>query len=377
MLPEGRGTGQLDSAPVTWKGKLNRLLARAMGYRLRRASSTQPQGTATFLPTAGHRPLTEASERPMKRMPWAKRSAKGLRPYVPEVRADAVRTFREDYPDFRLARVVVVIAAYTEEECIGGVLEAIPREACGLPVETIVIDDGSADRTTEVALGQGVYVARLERNCGHGVALRLGYELAREHGAEYIVTLDADGQWDPVELPDVLAPVVDGEADFVIGSRVLGHAETDDSFRHAGVHVFATLVRVLTGTEVTDTSSGFRAMRSEVTGRVRQTQVQYQSSELLIGAIYHGYRIAERPVVMHKRTAGVSKKGHNLLYGFRYTRVILWTWWRERRGREHRARATRLALADATSHGSAPEASVDALEGSPDDRSEVRADARW
>jgi glycosyltransferase involved in cell wall biosynthesis len=317
------------------------------------------------------------SERPMKRMPWSKRSAKGLRPYVPEVRADAVRAFREDYPDLRLAPVVVVIAAYTEEECIGGVLEAIPREARGLPVETIVVDDGSADRTTEVALGQGVYVARLERNCGHGVALRLGYELAREHGAEYIVTLDADGQWDPVELPDVLVPVVDGEADFVIGSRVLGHSETDDSFRHAGVHVFATLVRVLTGTEVTDTSSGFRAMRAEVTGRVRQTQVQYQSSELLIGAIYHGYRIAERPVVMHKRTAGVSKKGHNLLYGFRYARVILATWWRERRGREDRARATRLALAEATSHGNAPEASVDGLEDSPDDRSEVRADARW
>ena len=91
------------------------------------------------------------------------------------------------------------------------------------------------------------------------------------------------------------------------------------------------LVRLLTGVHVTDTSSGFRAMRAEITGKVRQEQVQYQTSELLIGAIYHGYRIAERPIVMHKRTAGESKKGNNILYGFRYARVIVRTWWRERR----------------------------------------------
>jgi hypothetical protein len=64
---------------------------------------------------------------------------------------------------------------------------------------------------------------------------------------------------------------------------------------------------------------------------VRQDQVQYQTSELLIGAIAHGYRIAERPIVMHPRAAGESKKGNDLLYGVRYARVIVKTWWRERR----------------------------------------------
>jgi glycosyltransferase involved in cell wall biosynthesis len=263
-------------------------------------------------------------------MPWRSRSAKSLRPYVPEVRANALEVFRRRYQDLALAPVAVVIAAYTEEDCIGGVLEAIPAQACGLRIDTIVVDDGSADATTQVALDHGVYVARLERNCGHGIALRLGYELARDHGARYIVTLDADGQWDPVEVPQMLEPLVSGRADFVVGSRVLGTAETDDSFRHAGVHVFARLVSFLTGLQVTDTSSGFRAMRSEVTKTVPQEQVQYQSSELLIGALAQGYRLAEVPVVMHKRTAGVSKKGHNLLYGFRYARVILSTWWRDR-----------------------------------------------
>jgi glycosyltransferase involved in cell wall biosynthesis len=269
-----------------------------------------------------------------KRMPWAKRSAKSLRPYVPQVRRSAVEEFHRRYENLRFAPVVVVIAAYAEEESIPSVLEAIPAEVCGLAVDTLVVDDGSSDKTTDVSLASGVHVARFERNCGHGVALRLGYELAREGGAEYIVTLDADGQWDPREIERVLDPVVAGDADFAIGSRVLGRAETDDSFRQAGVRVFASLVSLLTGVKVTDTSSGFRAMRADVTATVRQTQVQYQSSELLIGAISQGYRIVERPVVMHKRIAGFSKKGHNLLYGFRYARVILTTWWRERRSRK-------------------------------------------
>jgi glycosyltransferase involved in cell wall biosynthesis len=261
----------------------------------------------------------------------AARSAKAIKPYTAEVREEAIRRFREEHAVLSLPPVVVVIAALDEEESLGGVLEGIAPEACGLEVGTLVVDDGSTDRTSEVARQHDVHVARLERNCGHGIALRVGYELAREHGGRVIVTLDADGQWDPVELPKVLEPLAGAEADFVIGSRVLGRAETDDALRQAGVHVFARLVRLLTGVPVTDTSSGFRAMRAEVTATVRQTQVQYQTSELLLGAIAHGYRIAERPIVMHKRMAGESKKGSNALYGFRYARVIIGTWLRERR----------------------------------------------
>lgn len=258
-------------------------------------------------------------------------SAKSLRSYVPEVREQALAEFRAEHPGLELAPVVVVIAALDEAGSIGGVLDEIQPHMCGLDVDTLVVDDGSTDGTSEVARTHEVHVARLERNCGHGIALRLGYELAREHGARFIVTLDGDGQWDPADVPDVLGPVVAGESDFVIGSRILGRSETDDRFRQLGVPFFAWLVRLLTGVRVTDTSSGLRAMRAEVTETVRQEQVQYQTSELLIGAIAQGYRVAERPVVMRPRTAGESKKGTNVLYGVRYARVIVRTWWRERR----------------------------------------------
>jgi glycosyltransferase involved in cell wall biosynthesis len=228
-----------------------------------------------------------------------------------------------------------VLPCYQEEANVADAIRAAASVAArtSREYEVLVVDDGSTDATSAIARAAGAYVVRLERNCGHGVALRVGYRLAREGGARFIVTLDGDGQWNPTELSGVLEPVVSGEADFVIGSRVLGSTEIDDTFRQAGVRVFGALVRLLTGSRVTDTSSGYRAMRAEVTETVRQEQVQYQTSELLIGALAQGYRVVERPIVQRRRMAGRSKKGHNLLYGMRYARVITTTWLRERRAR--------------------------------------------
>ena len=168
-------------------------------------------------------------------------------------------------------------------------------------------------------------------NRGQGAALRLGYHLAAERGARFIVTTDADGQYDLAELPVLLAPVVDGEADFVTGSRRLGANGSTDPVRRLGTRVFAALVSVLTGHRVTDTSFGFRAMRAEIPATVTLTQPQYQSAELLVGVLRRGYRVAERPMTMRRRGQGRSKKGNNLVYGARYARVVLGTWWRERK----------------------------------------------
>ena len=140
----------------------------------------------------------------------------------------------------------------------------------------------------------------------------------------------------------VLGPIVAGEADFVTGSRRLGSQETKDLIRRAGVLFFAGTISMLTGQRISDTTFGLRAMRAEVTGAVRLEQPQYQASELLIGVITHGYKVAEVPATIHRRRVGESKKGQNPLYrlhlpgvnnffyGLRFARVAYGTWWRER-----------------------------------------------
>ena len=258
-------------------------------------------------------------------------SAKVLKPYVPEVREAAVRVFDQRYPNLQFAPVVVVIAAFEEEGGLGGVLEGhrprSPRAGRSHPGRRRRQRRRDQRRSPRRTASTSPASAQLRPRGRPAPRLRL----ARDHGARYIVTLDGDGQWDPHDVPMMLEPLVNDEADFVLGSRVLGRSDNKDAFRQIGVHVFAALVRILTGTKVTDTSTGLRAMRAEITATVRQEQVQYQTSELLIGAIYQGYRIAERPIVQHQRVAGESKKGNDVLYGARYARVVVRTWWRERR----------------------------------------------
>jgi glycosyltransferase involved in cell wall biosynthesis len=258
----------------------------------------------------------------------------GLReaPDTSAVTARARAAFVTAHPDLKLQPLVIVIAAYNEADNIGTVLDEVPLQIADVRVSLLVVDDGSTDDTTQVAERHGALVCTLRANRGHGVALRLGYRIAREGGAQYIATLDGDGQWDPADLPSMVGLLESGEADFVIGSRQLGKTEnTEALLRNTGVRFFARVVSWLTQTELTDTSSGLRLMRAGLTGTVTQTQPQYQTSELLIGALLQGYRVAEVPTVMRRRLSGTSRKGHNVLYGVRYARVIAQTYLRERR----------------------------------------------
>jgi glycosyltransferase involved in cell wall biosynthesis len=251
------------------------------------------------------------------------------------VDAAAVEAFATQYGAraTALPPLAIVIAAYNEEGAIGPVVEALPPVICGLKVATIVVSDGSADGTVKEAEAVGALVCDVPVNRGQGAALRLGYRLAREGGAQYIVTTDADGQYNPAEIADLVLPIVEGQADFVSGSRTQGSEETKDPVRKLGVRVFALTISALTGQRITDPSFGLRAMRASVTGAVQLEQPQYQAAELLIGVLAHGFRVIERPATIHKRKVGHSKKGHNALYGLHFARVIAGTWWRERRRR--------------------------------------------
>ena len=243
----------------------------------------------------------------------------------------ARQDFDTRYPDLALSPVVALICAYEEEANLGAVLERVPEKVCGLGVTPLVVVDGGEDTTDRVAKEVGAVPFVFPTNLGHGVALRVGYDLCVQGGSRYVVTLDADGQNDPSEMETLLQPLVDDEADFVVASRRLGRDETADSYRKLGVRWFSWLMNLLTGSHLTDTSNGFRALRVSMLSDVapRLEQDQYQTAELLITAMSRGWRVAERPTVWHERASGESKKGANWIYGFRYAAVILRTWRRE------------------------------------------------
>jgi glycosyltransferase involved in cell wall biosynthesis len=194
----------------------------------------------------------------------------------------------------------------------------------------LVMDDGSDDDTAAEARQAGAMVCSVKANVGQGVVFRLGYRLASGHGAKFIATADADGQFDPAELSRLLEPILTGDADFVNGSRRLGHNRQVDQVRRLGVVVFGWLLSALTGVRITDPSNGLRVWRSEVTDTVPLRQTQYQTSELLIRTIAHAFVVKEVPATMYERNAGESKKGRNWIYGVRFARVIVTTWWEER-----------------------------------------------
>ena len=253
-----------------------------------------------------------------------------LRQYAIE---QALARLRTERPDFVPEKIVAAICAYEEEGNIAGVLEKMPASLDGRAYTTLVVVDGGEDRTAEIARSfPGVVVIEFPVNLGHGVALQTAYRYCINNGVTYVVTLDADGQNDPAEIAQILAPIIADQADFVLGSRVLGVDKTSDKIRKSGVRFFSFIMNRMTGAGLTDTSTGYRALRVTMLADVvdRLTQQQYQTSELLITCLKRGWRATEVPTIWHPRFSGETKKGKTWIYGFRYARVVFGTWWRER-----------------------------------------------
>jgi Glycosyl transferase family 2 len=258
----------------------------------------------------------------------------------PEERGPA-GAFLAAHPPGAGAPIAVVIPAYNEEPTVASVIREIPATLAGLPTEVIVVVDGSADATAAEAASAGALVCDIPVNRGQGVVFKLGYWLARTRGAQVIATIDADGQYEPLELERVVEPIVAGRADFVNGSRRLGTELTTDPVRHAGVIFFGGLVSVLVRQKITDPACGIRGMSAKVSESVTLQQSQYQSSELLIGTAMRGFRVIEVATTMRDRPDGATgtKKGPNLLYGMRFARAVLGTWRRERNAARTRLRS--------------------------------------
>jgi glycosyltransferase involved in cell wall biosynthesis len=201
--------------------------------------------------------------------------------------------------------VVVVIPAHNEAERLPQVLTAIPQDP-NLPLQVIVVDDGSTDATTEVARRWGAEVVRHDRNRGLGAALRTGLAVARDRHARAAVYLDADGEYDPKEIPLLLAPIERGEADYVLGSRYRGERQGQALSRHIANRLFTLALCVLSGRRISDGQTGFRAFSGRAL-EVAEIVHDYNYAQVLtLDLLKKGMRLAEVPISYRRRQSGKS-----------------------------------------------------------------------
>jgi Glycosyl transferase family 2 len=231
-------------------------------------------------------------------------------------------------PERFRGKIAILVPAYNEAENVGQVLDLMPREVCGVETAVLVVDDGSRDGTGDVAAEHGAIVARHVINRGGGAALRTGYRLMVDSGAEIVVTLDADGQHLPSEMERLVKPVLDREVDVAHGSRVLGEADRNAFARELGIVFFNRLVSLITRTRVSDCSNGYRAVRTTVLPQLVLRQEQFHTSEFMIEAIKRGVPAKEVPVTVAKRLHGHSKKPAVTRYGLGFANAIVRTWLR-------------------------------------------------
>jgi glycosyltransferase involved in cell wall biosynthesis len=191
-------------------------------------------------------------------------------------------------------RVVVGIPAFNEEQTIARVV----LEALKFANKVIVCDDGSTDYTAKIAQSLGADVVQHVKNGGYGSSIKSLFERAHELNADIFVTLDADGQHEPREIPVVIKPIIDGEADVVIGSRFVTKDGTAEMplYRQFGAKLITKMVNGSAKNGVTDSQSGFRAYSHKALDRLNFFEDGMGASvEILLKASKSDLRIVEVP----------------------------------------------------------------------------------
>ena len=202
--------------------------------------------------------------------------------------------------------ILVIIPAYNEADSIGGVISRVRTSAPDADI--VVIDDGSTDATAAIAQEAGALVVSLPHNLGIGGAVQTGYVFAAEMGYDIAVQVDGDGQHDPSEITEIVAPLLAGQADVVIGSRYIEDRGYITPFlRQVGIFVLASIVSLIIRQRVTDTTSGFRAVnRRVIEFCAREYPRDYPEPESVVLFRRAGFRVREIPVTMNPRYGGQS-----------------------------------------------------------------------
>jgi hypothetical protein len=205
-----------------------------------------------------------------------------------------------------LRRCLAIVVARDEEAAVSGVLAGIPGEACGMPVDLLLVDDGSRDATPEIARRLGARVHTHPASRGLGAALRSGLEIAREEGYAAAVYLDGDGEYDPADFDRVLEPVARGRADYVLGSRFLGRRDGMSWHRTLANRSASALLGLLMRTVTSDGQTGYRAFSARALATARIAHDYNYAQVLTLSLWGNGIEPVEVPIGYRRRTSGRS-----------------------------------------------------------------------
>jgi glycosyltransferase involved in cell wall biosynthesis len=215
-----------------------------------------------------------------------------------------------------LGKKLVIMPAYNEERNIGSVIDNL--HSIKLDVDIVVIDDGSLDRTAEIARSKGVKVISLLFNQGYGAALQTGYMYANKRGYDIVIQMDADGQHDPLSIKDLVTAIEKGEVDVALGSRYLAAGKRQGSLtRRLGSLLFGWIATLSTGLKITDPTSGFQAFNAQVISFFAHTAFpsDYPDADIIIFLHQAGFRIKELPVKMYSFANKASMhRGYRIIY---------------------------------------------------------------
>jgi len=217
-------------------------------------------------------------------------------------------------------KLFVVIPAYNEADNIQKTVMSIPRKIFGInEVSVLVIDDGSTDKTSELALNAGAdNVISHKSNLGVGAAFMTGIRNAISMGADVVVTLDADSQFNSTKIPELIVPILNRECDVVVGSRFLNKTPKGiPKIKKFGNKIFTKIVSWVIGQKLTDTQSGFRAYSREAILNISVVSDFTYTQEVLIDLKFKKMKILEVPVEVtydEKRKSRVVKS----IFGYSY-----------------------------------------------------------